>query len=183
MPPQKTQMQALDRSQPLLPLRPGQAERRTHDYVRHGRTSLFAVLEVKSGRVLGDFHARHRAVEFRKFLDRLEEAVPAALDVHLILDNYGTHKPPLVHRWLLRHPRFHVHFTPTRASWLNLVERWFAAADGKTASPGSPSFHAGTGTSRPPLHRNHQRAPHTLRQDKNRRRNPDQPLPLLYAYF
>jgi transposase len=124
---EKTQIQALDRSQPLLPMRPGQAERRTHDYVRHGSTSLFAALEVKSGRVVGDFHARHRSVEFRKFLDRIEAAVPAVLDVHLILDNYGTHKTPLIHRWLARHPRFHVHFTPTSASWLNLVERWFAA--------------------------------------------------------
>src|SRR5712671_272814 len=124
---EKTQIQALDRSQPLLPMRPGQAERRTHDYVRHGTTSLFAALEVKSGRVVGDFHARHRSVEFRKFLDRIEGAVPNELDVHLILDNYGTHKTPLIHRWLARHPRFHVHFTPTGASWLNLVERWFAA--------------------------------------------------------
>ena len=124
---EKAQIQALDRSQPLLPMRPGQAERRTHDYVRHGTTSLFAALEVKSGHILGDFHARHRAVEFRKFLDRLQEAVPVALDVHLILDNYATHKTPLIHRWLARHPRFHVHFTPTGASWLNLVERWFAA--------------------------------------------------------
>jgi transposase len=124
---EKTQIQALDRSQPLLPMRPGQAERRTHDYVRHGTTSLFAALEVKSGHVLGDFHARHRSVEFRKFLERLDAAVPAALDVHLILDNYATHKTPLIHRWLARHPRFHVHFTPTGASWLNLVERWFAA--------------------------------------------------------
>jgi transposase len=124
---EKTQIQALDRSQPLLPMRPGQAERRTHDYVRHGTTSLFAALEVKSGRVLGDLHARHRSVEFRKFLDRIELAVPQGLEVHLILDNYGTHKTPLIHRWLARHPRFHLHFTPTGASWLNLVERWFAA--------------------------------------------------------
>lgn len=124
---EKTQIQALDRSQPLLPMRPGQAERRTHDYVRHGTTSLFAALEVKSGRVVGDFHARHRSVEFRKFLDRIKQAVPHELDVHLILDNYGTHKTSLIHRWLARHPRFHVHFTPTSASWLNLVERWFAA--------------------------------------------------------
>lgn len=108
-------------------MRPGQAERRTHDYVRHGTTSLFAALEVKSGRVVSDFHARHRSVEFRKFLDRIEAAVPNGLDVHLILDNYGTHKTPLIYRWLARHPRFHVHFTPTNASWLNLVERWFAA--------------------------------------------------------
>ena len=118
---------ALVLSLPLLPMRPGQAERRTHDYVRHGTTSLFAALEVKSGRVVSDFHARHRSVEFRKFLDRIEAAVPEGLDVHLILDNYGTHKTSLIHRWLARHPRFHVHFTPTSASWLNLVERWFAA--------------------------------------------------------
>lgn len=124
---EKTQIQALDRSQPLLPMRPGQAERRTHDYVRHGTTSLFAALELKSGRVLADFHARHRSLEFRKFLDCIHSAVPAALDVHLILDNYATHKTPRIHRWLARHPRFHVHFTPTGASWLNLVERWFAA--------------------------------------------------------
>ncbi len=124
---EKTQIQALDRSQPLLPMRPGQAERRTHDYLRHGTTSLFAALEVKSGRVLGDMHARHRSLEFRKFLDRIDRAVPEGLEVHLILDNYGTHKTPRIHRWLARHPRFHLHFTPTGASWLNLVERWFAA--------------------------------------------------------
>jgi transposase len=124
---EKTQIQALDRSQPLLPMRPGQIERRTHDYVRHGTTSLFAALDVKSGRVLGDMHARHRSIEFRKFLDRIDANVPAGLDLHLILDNYGTHKTPLIKRWLVRHPRFHLHFTPTGASWLNLVERWFAA--------------------------------------------------------
>jgi transposase len=124
---EKTQIQALDRSQPLLPMRPGQAERRTHDYLRHGTTSLFAALEVKSGRAVGDLHARHRSVEFRKFLDRIDTTAPGTLDVHLILDNYGTHKTPLIHRWLARHPRFHLHFTPTGASWLNLVERWFAA--------------------------------------------------------
>jgi transposase len=124
---EKTQIQALDRSQPLLPMRPGQAERRTHDYVRHGTTSLFAALDVESGRVLGDMHARHRSIEFRKFLDRIDANVPTGLDLHLILDNYGTHKTPLIQRWLIRHPRFHLHFTPTGASWLNLVERWFAA--------------------------------------------------------
>src|SRR2546422_9335195 len=124
---EKSQIQALDRSQPVLPMRPGQIERRTHDYVRHGTTSLFAALDVKSGRVMGEFHRRHRSVEFRKFLERIEASVPAALDVHLILDNYGTHKTPRIHRWLARHPRFHVHFTPTSASWINLVERWFAA--------------------------------------------------------
>jgi transposase len=93
----------------------------------HGTTSLFAALEVKSGRIVEDSHARHRSLEFRKFLDRIEAAVPAGLDVHLILDNYGTHKTLLIHRWLAPHPRFHLHFTPTSASWLNLAERWFAA--------------------------------------------------------
>ena len=95
--------------------------------MRHGTMSLFAALEVKSGRVVDDFHLRHRSVEFRTFLDRIEAAAPDALDVHLILDNYGTHKTSLIHRWLARHRRFQVHFTPTSASWLNLVERWFAA--------------------------------------------------------
>jgi transposase len=124
---EKAQIQALDRTQPLLPLRPGQVERRTHDYTRHGNTSLFAALNVKTGTVIRAFHQRHRAREFRQFLDTIEAAVPATLDVHVILDNYGTHKTPLIHRWLVRHPRYHVHFTPTGASWINLVERWFAA--------------------------------------------------------
>lgn len=122
---EKSQIQALDRSAPLLPLRPGQVERRTHDYVRHGTTSLFAALDVRTGRVIGHCHARHRAIEFRRFLDRIDAAVPPDLDVHLILDNYVTHKTPLIHRWLAKRPRYHLHFTPTSASWLNLVERWF----------------------------------------------------------
>ena len=122
---EKSQVQALDRTQPLLPMRPGQAERRTHDYVRHGTTSLFAALDVKSGKIIGECHRRHRAREFRKFLDTIEGSVPARLDVHLILDNYGTHKTPAIRRWLVRHPRFHLHFTPTGASWINMVERWF----------------------------------------------------------
>src|SRR5487761_139356 len=110
----------------LLPLRPGQIERRTHDYERHGTTSLFAALEMASGQVVGECHRRHRAVEFRRFLDSVDAAMPAELDVHLILDNYGTHKTPLIQRWWVRHPRYHLHFTPTGASWINLVERWFA---------------------------------------------------------
>ena len=122
---EKSQVQALDRTQPLLPMRPGQVERRTHDYVRHGTTSLFAALDVKSGKVIGECHRRHRAREFRKFLDTIDTSVPTRLDVHLILDNYGTHKTPMIRRWLVRHPRFHLHFTPTGASWMNLVERWF----------------------------------------------------------
>jgi transposase len=124
---EKSQIQALDRSQPLLPMRPGQMERRTHDYTRHGTTSLFAALDVKAGQVIGECHRRHRAIEFRKFLDTIEDAVPPDLDLHLILDNYGTHKTPLIQRWLAKRPRYHLHFTPTGASWMNLVERWFAA--------------------------------------------------------
>src|SRR5918999_4155239 len=123
---EKAQIQALDRTQPLLPMRPGQIERRTHDYRRHGTTSLFAALDVKVGKVLGQLHRRHRSIEFRKFLDAIDAAVPVALDVHLIMDNYGTHKTALIQRWLAKRPRFHVHFTPTYGSWLNLVERWFA---------------------------------------------------------
>jgi transposase len=123
---EKSQIQALDRTQPLLPMRPGQLERRTHDYVRHGTTTLFAALEAKTGRVIGEVHRRHRAKEFLHFLNTIDASVPDALDVHLILDNYGTHKTPRVHRWLLRHPRVHLHFTPTGASWLNLVEAWFS---------------------------------------------------------
>jgi transposase len=124
---EKSQIQALDRTQPVLPMRPGQAERRTHDYTRHGTTTLFAALNTKSGEIIGECHPRHRAREFRRFLDTIDAAVPATLDVHLIVDNASTHKTPLIHRWLARHPRVHVHFTPTGSSWINLVERWFAA--------------------------------------------------------
>jgi transposase len=134
---EKSQIQALERTQPTLPLRPGQAERRTHDYKRHGTTSLFAALDVASGRVIGELHRRHRSSEFRKFLDRIDEQVPADLAVHLVLDNYGIHKTPLIHRWLLRHPRFHLHFTPTYSSWLNQVERWFATLTDKQLRRGS----------------------------------------------
>jgi transposase len=123
---EKSQIQALDRTAPLLPMRPGQAERRTHDYKRHGTTSLFAALDAKTGKVIGAMHRRHRSLEFRRFLDRIEANVPADRDVHIILDNYGTHKTPLIHAWLAKRPRFYVHFTPTYGSWLNLVERWFA---------------------------------------------------------
>jgi transposase len=123
---EKSQIQALDRSQPVLPMRPGQAERRSHDYTRHGTTSLFAALEAKSGKVIGQLHRRHRSVEFRQFLDQIDAAIPKDYDTHLILDNYGTHKTSMIQRWLVKRPRFHLHFTPTGASWLNLVERWFA---------------------------------------------------------
>lgn len=123
---EKSQVQALDRTQPLLPMRPGQAERRTHDYVRHGTTNLFAALEVATGRVIASIHRRHRAREFLTFLRKLELETPEHLAVHLILDNYNTHKTPAVNRWLAKRPRFRLHFTPTYSSWINLVERWFS---------------------------------------------------------
>ena len=123
---EKSQIQALDRTAPLLPIGPGQIERRTHDYTRQGTTSLFAVLDTKTGKIIGQNQQRHRSEEFRNFLDTIEKNVPEKLDVHLIMDNYGTHKTKLIQNWLAKRPRFHVHFTPTSASWLNLVERWFA---------------------------------------------------------
>ena len=128
---EKSQIQALDRTQPLLPLQPGQLERGTHDYKRNGTTSLFAALELKTSRVIGQLRRRHRSVEFRRFLDVIEGQVPAGLEVHLILDNYGTHKTAIIRTWLAKRPRFHVHFTPTYGSWLNLVERWFAELTNK----------------------------------------------------
>ena len=134
---EKSQIQALDRTQPLLPMRPGQVERRTHDYKRHGTTSLFAALDVKTGKVIGEFHRRHRSAEFRKFLDTIDQAVPSRLDVHLVMDNYGTHKTTVIRNWLAKRPRFHVHFTPTSASWINLVERWFAALTEKQIRRGT----------------------------------------------
>lgn len=134
---EKSQVQALDRTQPVLPLRPGQAERRTHDYTRHGTTSLFAALDIATGSVIGECHRRHRSAEFRKFLDNIEANVPRHLDVHLIMDNYGTHKTPTIRRWLTKRPRFHTHFTPTGSSWLNLVERWFATLTAKQIRRGS----------------------------------------------
>ena len=122
---EKSQIQALDRTQPILAMAPGLPERRTHDYRRHGITSLFAAFDIATGSVIGETHRQHRSIEFKGFLDRIDSEVPDDLDVHLVLDNYGTHKTPLIHRWLLRHPRFHVHFTPTYSSWINQVERWF----------------------------------------------------------
>jgi transposase len=123
---EKSQIQALDRTAPVLPLIPGTPERRTHDYRRHGTTNLYAALDVASGHVITDMTPRHRAEEFRRFLNLIDHSVPADLDVHVIVDNNATHKTPAIQRWLLRHPRFTLHFTPTYSSWLNLVERWFA---------------------------------------------------------
>jgi transposase len=123
---EKSQIQALDRTQPLLPMRPGQAERRTHDYTRHGTTSLFAALDISTGAVIGRCYPKQRSSEFRKFLDQVEAAVPANLDIHLVMDNYATHKTKPIGAWLAKRPRWHVHFTPTGASWINQVERFFA---------------------------------------------------------
>ena len=128
---EKSQIQALDRTQPLLPMQPGQLERGTHDYKRHGTTSLFAALELKTNHVIGQLHRRHRSQEFRTFLDTIEANVPAELDIHIVLDNYGTHKTALIRKWFAKRPRFHVHFTPTYGSWINLVERWFAEITNK----------------------------------------------------
>ncbi len=154
---EKSQIQALDRSQPVLPMMPGVPERRSHDYVRSGTTTLFAALDTATGKVIGSLHRRHRATEFKKFLVKIDREVPADLEVHLILDK--THKVPVIKKWLAAHPRFHLHFTPTGSSWLNLVERWFAELTTKklrrgstapsrpsnaTSAPGSP-----TGTNNP----------------------------------
>lgn len=123
---EKSQVQALARSQPAFPMMPGMPEKRTHDYLRHGTTSLFAAFNTTDGTVISSLHRRHRAVEFKKFLQKIDSQVPEHLDVHLICDNYGTHKSPAIKRWLESHPRFHMHHTPTYASWINQVERWFA---------------------------------------------------------
>jgi transposase/transposase-like protein len=128
---EKSQIQALDRTQTVLPMQPGRIERQTHDYVRHGVTSLFAALNVATGEVIGECHQRHRAKEFVAFLNRIDGQVPRDLAVHVVLDNYATHKTPAVKRWLAKHPRFSFHFTPTGSSWLNQVERWFALISGR----------------------------------------------------
>ena len=123
---EKSQVQALDRTQPLLPLRPGQVERRTHDYKRNGTTSLFAALDIATGKVIGKCFRKHRSQEFRRFLNHVEANVPDDLDIHIVMDNYSTHKTQTIRNWFARRPRWHVHFTPTSASWLNQVERFFA---------------------------------------------------------
>jgi transposase len=134
---EKSQIQALDRSVPILPMQVGLPERRPHDYRRHGTTSLFAALDVATGRVIGECHRRHRSQEFLRFLNTIDAAVPSHLDVHLVLDNYGTHKTARIQRWLAARPRFYIHFTPTSASWLNLVERWFALLTPKQIKRGA----------------------------------------------
>lgn len=134
---EKSQIQALDRTQPLLPLQPGQVERGTHDYKRHGTTSLFAALELKTSRVIGRLHRRHRSREFRQFLDLIESQAPAATEVHIVADNSSTHKTALIRKWFAKRPHFHIHFTPTYGSWINLVERWFAELTNKRIRRGA----------------------------------------------
>jgi transposase len=134
---EKSQIQALDRTAPILPMLPGTPQRATHDYKRHGTSSLYAALDIASGQVIGSLHARHRAIEFKKFLTLIDSQVPDHLDVHLVMDNVSTHKTPAIKRWLLAHPRFTVHFTPTSSSWLNLVERWFSELTTKKLQRGA----------------------------------------------
>jgi transposase len=134
---EKSQIQALDRTQPILPMRPGLPERATHDSKRHGPSSLYAALDVSTGQVIGRLHGRHRAIEFKRFLQTLDRDVPADLEVHVILDNSSTHKTPAIRKWLTAHPRFVLHFTPTASSWLNLVERWFAELTNKKLRRGT----------------------------------------------
>jgi transposase len=128
---EKSQIQALDRTAPILPMLPGTPQRATHDYKRSGTSSLYAALDITTGKVIGSLHSRHRAIEFRRFLQSIDREVPAELDVHVILDNSSTHKTPAIKKWLLEHPRFVLHFTPTSSSWLNLVERWFSELTNK----------------------------------------------------
>jgi transposase len=134
---EKSQIQALNRSSPVLPMMPGMPERRTHDYIRNGVTTLFAAFNTATGEVISSLHRRHRAVEFRKFLTKIDKTVPTHLDIHLICDNYGTHKTPATNAWLARHPRFHMHFTPTYSSWVNQVERWFGFLDNQKIRRGT----------------------------------------------
>jgi len=134
---EKSQIQALNRTQPILPMRPGQIERRTPEYQRHGTTSLFAALDVATGNVMGQCFRRHRTAEFKRFLNHIDDQVPEEMEVHLVLDNYCTHKAAPVQQWLQRHPRYHLHFTPTHSSWLNQVERWFALLSQRQIKRGS----------------------------------------------
>jgi transposase len=134
---EKSQIQALDRSAPILPMLPGVPERATHDYRRAGTSSLYAALDLTTGKVIGALHSRHRAIEFKQFLQTIDREVPAGLDVHVVLDNSSTHKTPAIQRWLLAHPRFSLHFTPTSSSWLNLVERWFGELTSKLLKRGT----------------------------------------------
>ena len=176
---EKSQIQALDRTAPILPMLPGTPERATHDYKRSGTSSLYAALDISTGKVICSLHARHRAIEFKKFLQTLDREVPAELDVHVILDNSSTHKTPAIQRWLLAHPRFVLHFTPTSSSWLNLVERWFAELTTKKLRRGTHRSVQAAQRRHPRLDRHLEREPTTLRLDQDRRPNPRLHRPLL----
>ena len=171
---EKSQIQALDRTQPVLPMAPTTPARMTHDYVRHGTTSLFAALDIVSGSVIAQHYRRHRHQEFLCFLKVIDAAVPKDLDLAyvLVLDNYATHKTEPVKKWLLRHPRFHLHFTPTSASWLNLVERWFRRADLPQTPPLGPPQRRRTRARHPRLDQRVEQGPQAVRVDEDRRRHP-----------
>ena len=176
---EKTAVQALDRTQPVLPLLPHTPERHTHDYVRHGTIDLFAALNLASGAVIHQLTARHRAVEFRKFLDLIDRTVPADLTVHVVLDNSSTHKTPAIQRWLVRHPRFEFHFTPTSWSWMNLVERWFAELTTKWLRRGTHRSVKELATSITDWVGTLERRPPPLRLAQDRRRDLRQPRRIL----
>jgi len=180
---EKSQIQALNRFQPVLPMLPWTPERRSHDYTRHGTTSLFAALDTVNGTVISSLHRRHRAIEFKKFLERIDAEVPDELDVHLILDNYATHKTPTIKRWLQRHPRFHLHFTPTGSSWLNLVERWFGELTTKKIKTRRPPLRHRTRTRHQRLDHNLERKPPPLRLGQDRRPDPRLTHPILHTHL
>ena len=169
--PEKSQIQTLDWTAPILPILPGTPERATHDYKRSGTSSLYAVLDITSGEVIGSLHSGHRAIEFKKFLQTLDREVPRNLEVHLILDNSSTHKTPAIQRWLAAHPRFVLHFTPTSSSWLNLVERWFAELTNKLLRRGAP-LGASAQRGHPHLDRDLERRSPPLRLDQDRGPDP-----------
>ena len=169
---EKTQIQALNRTAPVFPMLPGAPARASHDYVRHGTSSLYAALDLATGKVIGSLHSRHRAQEFLAFLKKIDAEVPADLDCHVILDNASTHKTPAIRRWLTAHPRFVLHFTPTSSSWLNLVERWFSELTYQEATSRYPHLGAPTQRRHPHLDPNLERQPPPLRLDQDRRPNP-----------
>ena len=180
---EKSGMQALDRSHPVLPMMPGMPERRTHDYARHGTTSLFAAFNIADGTVISELHRQHRAVEFRKFLIAIDKAVPAELDVHLVCDNLATHKTPAVRDWLARHPRFHMHFTPTGSSWINQVERWLGYLTDPDDPPRSSQERAGPGKGRPHLDRDLECRTQAIHMEENGRGDPRLPRKIYCANF
>ena len=169
---EKSQIQALDRTQPMLPMRPGQAERRSHDYKRHGTTTLFAALDTATGAVIGSCMKRHRAREFRSFLDEVESAVPADLDIHVVMDNASSHKTRLIQDWFAKRPRWHRHFTPTSSSWINQVERFLRPLDRATDQARRPQIDRRARIRHRALYRNPQPRSPSVPMDQIRRRHP-----------